>query len=145
MEQWIDTHAHIYADEFAGDRQDMLARAREKKVSDIYMPNVDSASIDAMLEVESRYPGCHAMMGLHPCSVKKHFERELYIVENWLSKRKFTGVGEIGTDRYWDKTFWEYQCEAFRIQVTWAKQFRLPVVIDRKSTRLNSSHVKISY
>jgi TatD DNase family protein len=69
------------------------------------------------------------MMGLHPCSVKKDFERELYIVEEWLSKRKFSAVGEIGTDLYWDKTFWEQQKEAFVIQMNWAKKYKLPVVI----------------
>jgi len=68
-------------------------------------------------------------MGLHPCSVQKGFERELYIVEEWLNKRRFAAVGEIGTDLYWDKTFWDHQCEAFRIQVEWAKKFALPVVI----------------
>ena len=57
------------------------------------------------------------MMGLHPCSVKKDFERELYIVEEWLSKRKFSAIGEIGTDLYWDKTFWEQQKEAFIVQI----------------------------
>src|SRR5690606_20509146 len=68
-------------------------------------------------------------MGLHPCSVKKDFERELYIVEDWLSKRKFSAVGEIGTDLYWDKTFWGQQTEALEIQVGWAKQYQLPVVL----------------
>lgn len=126
---WTDTHAHIYAEEFNEDRPDMLQRSREQHVNDIFMPNVDHATIDAMMEVESRWPGCHAMMGLHPCSVKNDFERELYIVEDWLSKRKFAAIGEIGTDLYWDKTFWEQQCEAFRLQVEWAKQFQLPVVI----------------
>ena len=94
------------------------------------MPNIDHTSIDAMLEVEERHPEiCIPMMGLHPCYVKKDFEKELYTVESWLSKRKFLAVGEIGTDLYWDKTFWEQQCEAFRIQVLWAKQYQLPIVI----------------
>jgi len=94
------------------------------------MPNVDHQSIDGMLELESRFPNqCTAMMGLHPCSVKKDFERELYIVEDWLSKRKFSAVGEIGTDLYWDKTFWDQQQEAFLIQVKWAKQYDLPIII----------------
>ena len=129
MTYWIDTHAHIYAEEFDGDRQDMLERSRENGIMKIFMPNVDHTSIDKMLDLESRWEGCHAMMGLHPCSVKKGFERELYIVEGWLSKRKFSAVGEIGTDLYWDKTFWDQQCEAFNIQVAWAKSFGLPVVI----------------
>ena len=129
MTYWIDTHAHIYAEEFDGDRQDMLERSRENGIMKIFMPNVDHTSIDKMLDLESRWEGCHAMMGLHPCSVKKGFERELYIVEGWLSKRKFSAVGEIGTDLYWDKTFWDQQCEAFNIQVAWAKSFELPVII----------------
>jgi TatD DNase family protein len=129
MTYWIDTHAHIYAEEFDGDRQDMLERCRENGIMKIFMPNVDHTSIDKMLDLESRWEGCHAMMGLHPCSVKKSFERELYIVEEWLSKRKFSAVGEIGTDLYWDKTFWDQQCEAFNIQVGWAKSFGLPVII----------------
>ena len=110
MYSWIDTHAHIYSEEFKADRIDTIARAREAGVGKIYMPNVDHASIDNMLEVEERNLGhCIAMMGLHPCSVKKDFEKELYLVESWLSKRKFAAVGEMGTDLYWDKTFWEQQ------------------------------------
>lgn len=126
---WIDTHAHLYAEEFTADLQDVLARCAEENVDRIFMPNVDHRTIDPMLELESRSPNCISMMGLHPCSVKKDFERELYIVEGWLSKRKFAAVGEIGTDLYWDKSFWEQQCEAFFIQVNWARQFGLPVVI----------------
>lgn len=127
---WTDTHAHIYLPEFDKDREEMFRRCEEKGVEKVFMPNIDHTSIDAMLEVESRSQGrCLAMMGLHPCSVKKDFERELYIVEEWLLKRKFLAVGEVGTDRYWDTTFWEQQKEAFTIQVTWAKKYDLPVVI----------------
>jgi len=134
MSHWIDTHAHIYAKEFDADRQEMLARCAQNNVGHVFMPNVDHTSIDAMLDVESRWPDCSAMMGLHPCSVKKGFERELYIVEEWLSRRKFAAVGEIGTDLYWDKTFWDYQREAFTVQVQWAKQFGLPVVIHSRES-----------
>ena len=129
MSHWIDTHAHIYAEEFDKDRTDVLNECLDNDVTQIFMPNVDHTSIERMLEVESRWNTCHAMMGLHPCSVKKDFQRELYVVEEWLSKRKFTAVGEIGTDLYWDKTFWHQQCEAFEIQVKWAIQYGLPVVI----------------
>lgn len=125
----IDTHAHIYAEEFDADRSAMVARAQEQGVAKIYMPNVDHASIDAMLEWESRSPLCVAMMGLHPCSVKKDFEKELYRVEAWLNQRTFAAIGEMGTDLYWDKTFWPQQQEAFKIQVGWAKQHKRPLVI----------------
>ena len=69
------------------------------------------------------------MMGLHPCSVKKDFQRELYLIEDWLSKRKFSAIGEIGTDLYWDKTFWGQQQEALNIQIEWARKYQLPVVL----------------
>jgi TatD DNase family protein len=127
---WIDTHAHIYLEEFSTDRHDILNRCSDAGVNKIYMPNVDHTSIDLMLETEYKYPAqCISMMGLHPCSVKKDFEKELYRVEEWLSKRKFAALGEIGTDLHWDKTFWEQQQEAFRIQVSWAKKDNLSIVI----------------
>jgi len=72
---------------------------------------------------------CVSMMGLHPCSVKKGFEKELYLVEEWLGKRKFAGVGEIGTDLYWDKTFWKEQQEALNIQLDFAKQYEIPAIL----------------
>jgi TatD DNase family protein len=130
MSFYIDTHAHIYLDEFKADRTDMLIRAKHEQVENIYMPNIDHTSIDDMLELESRSEGtCIAMMGLHPCYVKKDFEKELYLVEDWLNKRKFAAVGEIGTDLYWDKTFWDQQVEAFTVQMQWAKHTNLPIVI----------------
>lgn len=130
MNFYVDTHAHIYHEDFVKDYDDMLHRCEEQRIGKIFMPNVDHTSIDRMMELESRSPQtCYAMMGLHPCSVKKDFERELYTVETWLAKRKFSAVGEIGTDLYWDKTFWEQQVEAFNVQVAWAKKYVLPIVI----------------
>ncbi len=130
MNFWTDTHAHIYADDFKNDLPDTLARAWQAGIQKIYMPNIDHTSVDAMLEVELKHrEQCVAMMGLHPCSVRKDFEKELYQVEDWLNKRKFAAVGEMGTDLYWDKTFWEQQKEAFIIQVGLAKKHRLPLVI----------------
>ncbi|MBS1487599.1 MAG: TatD family hydrolase [Bacteroidetes bacterium] len=126
---WIDTHAHIYLPEFDNDREGMLARSRDAGLTTIYMPNIDHTSIDALMEVESKHKNCVAMMGLHPCSVKKDFEKELYQIESWLNKRTFAAIGEIGTDLYWDKTFWPQQQEAFNIQVQWAKKLNLPLVI----------------
>ncbi len=126
----IDTHAHIYVDQFKNDIDDVIHRAQEAGVQRIYMPNIDSESIDEMLELELKHPGfCIATMGLHPCSVKEDFEKELYIVEDWLSKKEFVAIGEMGTDLYWDKTFMEQQVEAFKIQVAWAKQYQKPVII----------------
>ncbi len=127
---WTDTHAHIYVKDFDADREDMLARARAEGIGRIYMPNIDEESIDRMLETASKHPGfCVPMMGLHPCSVKREVDRQLYVVEEWLNKGTFAAVGEMGTDLYWDKTFWEQQKEAFVIQAGWARQKGLPLVI----------------
>ncbi|MCU0431646.1 MAG: TatD family hydrolase [Cytophagaceae bacterium] len=126
---WVDSHAHVYASEFDADRHDCFQKALDKGVETIYMPNVDSASIDAMMEVELRYPFCIATMGLHPCYVKKGFEQELYQVESWLARRPFAAIGEIGIDLYWDTSFYSHQVEAFRIQVEWAKKYNRPIII----------------
>lgn len=127
---WTDTHAHIYVKDFAGDREETVRRATEAGLGRIYMPNIDIDSIDGMLETEHRYPDvCIPMMGLHPCSVKEDFEKQLLVMEGWWNKRSFAAVGEMGTDLYWDKTFWEQQKEAFRIQVGWAKKYKRPLVI----------------
>ena len=133
----IDSHAHIYLEDFDEDRDSVLEESAVGGVSHILMPNIDSTSIDSMMAVEDRDPRRFpAMMGLHPCSVNKHFEKELYLVEDWLGKRPFIAVGEIGTDLYWDKTFWPEQQEAFRIQCELALKYELPVVIHcRESIR----------
>ncbi len=127
---FIDTHAHLYAEEFAQDRSAILAKAYDAGVQKIYMPNIDHTSIDGMMELEERYPDqCLAMMGLHPCYVKKEFEKELYLVEDWLSKRPFAAVGEIGIDLYWDTSFKAQQEEALKIQIGLAEKHALPIVI----------------
>ncbi|MDN3668185.1 TatD family hydrolase [Echinicola jeungdonensis] len=127
---YIDTHAHIYSKKYDNDRDDVIRRCEEKGVKKIYMPNVDVDSIDPMLEAELKYPDvCVPMMGLHPCEVDKNFEKQLYVIEEWLNKRDFVAIGEIGTDLYWDKSLFEYQKEALRIQVEWAKEKKLPIVL----------------
>lgn len=132
---WTDTHAHVYVEEFDADRDEMLSRSEAAGVSAIFMPNIDHASIDLMMEVEMKNPTrCFSMMGLHPCSVKKDFEKELYLVEDWLDKRKFAAVGEMGTDLYWDKTFWSQQQEAFKVQVQLARKHKLPLVIHSRDS-----------
>lgn len=130
-----DSHAHIYLDKFKSDIDKILAKAFEENVNKIYMPNIDHTTIEGMLKLEEQYNGkCFSMMGLHPCSVNKDFEKELSVVEKWLFKRSFTAVGEIGIDLYWDKTYFEQQKEAFRIQTAWAKKLNLPIVIHTRNS-----------
>lgn len=126
----IDTHAHIYSTKFDSDRDQVIEEIRAAGVSRIYMPNVDVETIDRMLDCESRYGDlCVPMMGLHPCDVKEDFEQQLQVMEEWLNKRQFAAIGEIGTDLYWDKTTFEIQKEALRIQVSWAIEKKLPIVL----------------
>jgi TatD DNase family protein len=130
----IDTHCHLYSDEFQGDIDAVIGRAQEAGVEKFYLPAIDSTALDAMLGLEQRFQGtCIAMMGLHPCYVKENVEQELAIVEEWLHKRSFVAVGEIGLDHYWDKTFAAQQREAFEIQMNWALQRQLPIVIHTRN------------
>ena len=132
---YVDSHAHIYLNQFDKDRKEAIQRSLDANVRRIYMPNVDSETTDAMLEAEHAHPGvCIPMMGLHPCSVGKKFEKELYLVEEWLGQRPFAAVGEIGTDLYWDKTYWPQQQEALRIQLQWGLDFNLPVVLHSRES-----------
>ncbi|WP_291722976.1 TatD family hydrolase [Bernardetia sp.] len=133
---FIDTHAHLYDKKFKADWNELVDRLDSTGIERVYLPNIDRASIEPMFEVEEKDKKRFIpMMGLHPCSVKKDFEKELYIVEEWLNKRKFSAVGEIGLDLYWDKTFFEQQKEAFKIQINWAKKFDIPIAIHtREST-----------
>ncbi|MEP7256658.1 MAG: TatD family hydrolase [Ferruginibacter sp.] len=126
----IDTHCHLYVDEFKSDIEEVINKAEAEGVKKFYLPAIDSAEIDNMLLLEEKFPGkCIAMMGLHPCSVKENYLDELFIVKEWISKRKFAAVGEIGLDFHWDKTFTEQQYEAFRTQIEWSIQYNLPIVI----------------
>lgn len=128
--EYIDSHAHIYSSKFDSDRDEIISACLKNGVNKIFMPNIDEESIDGMLETEQRYPEvCIPMMGLHPCSVDKAFEKQLYKIEEWLTKRSFSAVGEIGLDLYWDKTFFDHQKEALKIQINWAKEKGIPIVL----------------
>lgn len=132
--QLVDTHCHLYAEEFENDLDAVFQRAFSEGVEKFYLPGIDSASIAAMLELEQKFPGkCIAMMGLHPCYVKENFQQELTIVKDWLAKRKFAAIGEIGLDYYWDKTFAAEQVLAFRSQIEWSIELGLPIVIHTRN------------
>lgn len=126
----IDTHAHIYAEEFDADRPEMIQRASDAGVAHIILPNIDAESLPRMLELEAAYPSfCHAAIGLHPTSVKDNYEQELALVRSELERRSYIAIGEIGIDLYWDKTFIDEQLIAFRKQLDWALEYQLPVII----------------
>ena len=126
----IDTHSHIYSEEFDTDRAEVILHAKGVGVKHIILPNVDSETLPRMLTLEAEYPGyCHAAIGLHPTSVKAGYETELQLVKSELERREYIAVGEIGIDLYWDKTLYAEQVKAFQQQIVWALEYKLPVII----------------
>lgn len=131
----IDTHAHLYAEQFDHDRDIMITRAKNAGLEKILLPNIDVDSVEGMLQMVRDYPDfCHPMMGLHPCSVDQNFEEKLDIIYSRLHAEPIVAIGEIGIDLYWDKTTLDLQREAFRIQVKWAKDMNLPIVIHARDS-----------
>ena len=127
---FTDTHTHLYSEEFEQDRGEMIQRAINAGVSRFFIPAIDSTCTQAMYDLEQDFPeNVFLMMGLHPTYVKDNFEAELAHVASELAKRKFYAIGEIGIDLYWDKTHLKEQQVAFRQQIQWAKQYKLPIVI----------------
>lgn len=142
----IDTHCHLYVKAFKDDIDAVLERAAAEGVEKFYLPAIDSEETENMLALEARFPDtCIAMMGLHPCSVKEDYEAELAHVEEWLAKRPFVAVGEIGLDFYWDKTFAEQQYVAFRQQIEWALQYDIPIVIHTRNAMQETINVVKEY
>ena len=130
----IDTHCHLYLDEFKNDIADVIKRAEAEGINKFYLPAIDSSEIENIFLLEEKFPGkCFAMMGLHPCSVKENYMQELAIVKDWLNKKRFTAVGEIGLDFFWDKTFVAQQYAAFRTQIELSLQYDLPIVIHSRN------------
>ncbi len=126
----IDTHAHIYSEDYLNDVDNVLQRAYDNDVKKIILPNIDTASVKRLLDLTDAYPHlCYPLMGLHPTSVAADYREELQALEYWLEKRKFYGIGEIGIDLYWDRTYLNEQQDAFRYQLKLAKSNQLPVVI----------------
>lgn len=134
---FIDTHAHIYSEQLLVEKDEFLERSLAANVTTILMPAIDKDTHGPMLAMETLSPvKCISMMGLHPCSVKEDFDKELQVIENYLQQRKFVAIGETGLDFYWDVSFKDQQYIAFRQQIEWAIQYELPIVIhSRNSTK----------
>jgi len=131
----VDTHSHIYSNEFENDKNFMLENAANSGVNKILMPAVDISSHSQMLLLEKENPDrCISMMGVHPCSIKENYLDELKAARKYFDERKFIAVGETGLDFYWDKTFTDQQYISFRTQIEWALEFDIPVVIHSRSS-----------
>ncbi|MFY8108523.1 MAG: TatD family hydrolase [Bacteroidia bacterium] len=140
--QFVDTHTHLYSEEFKDDRKAIVEKAIKNGVNQMFLPNVDVDSIQPMLDLVWDFPeNCFPMMGLHPCSVNEHVEAHLFQIQKWFKKRKFWAVGEIGLDYYWSTDFKEQQISAFKKQIQWAINLDLPIVIHSRNS--NEDVIKI--
>lgn len=130
-----DTHTHLYSSQFDDDRAELIQRAIDLGVSRFFIPAIDSSYTEAMLRLEKDFKDrVFLMMGLHPTSVKENYLEELNLVKQWLDKKKFYAVGEIGIDLYWDKKYLQQQQDAFKKQIEWAKEKGLPIVIHSRES-----------
>lgn len=126
----IDTHNHLYLEEFDPEQDQLIETARESGIDMLLLPNVDTTTIGRMHDLCDRHPDfVHPMMGLHPTSVDGRYADQLKTTESWLSKRAYCGIGEIGIDLYWDKTYLKEQKEVFEEQLRWSVDLQLPVAI----------------
>jgi TatD DNase family protein len=131
----IDTHAHLYLEEFDKDREVIMQNAADAGVDAILLPNIDVSSIPQLLDTCNRWPRfCFPMMGLHPTSVKEDYRTQLEVVGRHLFEGSFVAVGEIGIDLYWDTTYLSQQTDAFTQQLGWAAQLGLPVAIHTRES-----------
>jgi TatD DNase family protein len=125
-----DTHTHQYYEIDPEKRQALMQRCLDNGVGRLFLPNVDSSSIEKVFALVDAYPdNCFPMLGLHPCDVKENWREELDTIYKSIPQRKIYAIGEIGIDLYWDKTTLDIQVEAFKVQIGWAKRMQLPIVI----------------
>ncbi len=135
--KWIDTHTHIYLDEFSIDIETVINHAIEHNIDTFLLPNINYNSLDKVKLLCDKYPSnCYPMVGLHPCDVKENYKQELEQLKSvalnsssYFEKNNLVAIGEIGLDYYWDKSFIPFQKEAFRTQIEWALALDLPIVI----------------
>lgn len=127
----VDSHSHLFLEEFSDDLPQVMQRAHDAGVTHIFMPNIDSTTIGPLLSVCNTYKGfCFPMIGLHPTSVNESYEKELDIVVHQLAPfNEYVAIGEIGLDLYWDKTFLKEQLIVFEKQIEWALEYHLPIVV----------------
>ncbi|MDL2222964.1 TatD family hydrolase [Bacteroidales bacterium OttesenSCG-928-M11] len=126
----VDSHTHIYSEEFQGDIQEIINRALESGVKKLCLPNINIDSIEPLFSLCEQYPDhCFPMMGLHPTDIKTNYKEDLALIYSQFEKKKQIAVGEIGIDLYWDQTFINEQIDAFEEQLRWSIDLDLPVAI----------------
>lgn len=142
----IDTHTHLYVEEFRTDIDSVVERAVNEGVEKFYLPAIDSLENANLLELEKRFSGkMYAMAGLHPCSVKENYKDEIKQIEHQLSKREFAAIGETGLDFYWDATYKKQQYESLHIHAQWAIKHKIPLVLHTRNSMQETIDVVKQY
>lgn len=132
---FIDTHSHLYSEEFDSDIEEVITRAKESGLGKIVLPDIDSTCRNKMLDLSASHPDyLYPLIGLHPTSVKENYKEELKKIEQLLEKGKFWGIGETGIDLYWDQTFRDQQIEAFSFHIELALKHDLPLIIHARES-----------
>jgi len=131
----IDTHTHLFSSKFEGENEAAVQRAMDSGVNKMFLPNIDIDSIAPMLDLASAFPNnCFPTIGLHPCDVKADYMLVLNKMRDLISEYKFYAIGETGLDLYWDKESLPSQVESLKIQIGWAKEFDLPIIIHARDS-----------
>jgi TatD DNase family protein len=132
---FIDTHTHLFSSKFEGDNESAVKRAIDSGVNKMFLPNIDMESITPMLELAAAFPkNCFPTIGLHPCDVKEDYKIVLAGMKALISEHKFYAIGETGLDLHWDKDSLPLQIESLKIQIGWAKELNLPIIIHARES-----------
>ncbi|MBL7699223.1 MAG: TatD family hydrolase [Chitinophagaceae bacterium] len=135
QKELVDTHCHLYLDDFTGDLDEVLKRAENHGIKRIFMPAIDSSHLKRMMELQKTYVGrCYSMLGLHPCSVREDYQTELDLIRKVIEEDQFVAIGEIGLDYYWSRDYDAQQMICFRQQIELARAHRLPIVIHSRNS-----------
>jgi len=130
----IDTHTHLYLKQFDEDRNKIIKTCIDNNINKLLLPSIDCSTINLLLNLCEQYPDvCYPMLGLHPCSVNENFMQELETLKTLFDTNKFIAIGETGIDLHWDKSTLDKQIEAFKIQISWAKENNLALVIHARN------------
>ena len=132
----IDTHAHLYVNDYFEDLTQVVQRSKQKHVEKVILPNIDVSTIQLLKNVVRDHPTFfQPMMGLHPTSVKQDYKEQLDLIYKELdSNNDYVAIGEIGIDLYWDTTFIKEQTEVFETQLKWSIEKDLPVSIHSRNS-----------
>lgn len=128
----FDTHAHINADQFAEDLEEVLKRAKDAGVTNIVVVGFDRPTITKAMDLINKYDNIYGCIGWHPVDAIDCREEDLQWIEDLCAHPKIVALGETGLDYHWDKSPKEVQHELFRKQIRLAKKLKLPIMIHNR-------------